>query len=445
MFVQLFLLVGILGSNAEAQQTINQLNGFEASLDKVGSNPDLFRLRVRTCTPLGSAAALLRQAHGWLVSNESPVVPESERILLVMPRPVAVQCPRPVSIDVTYSRDDVVGSLQSVVDAYNAAAPPYTARLTPCGKHHCIVADQTTPVLDGLVSVSAGPKTARLLLDQVASQLAAQTGRRVDVADSFDGWEDLVVSEGFTQVPAREVIQAVSNTLSQAAFDRKWANIDRSAQLEEYHRGIRDISRAHVSQAVAAGQTSAETKVSWAAIRDALPRIVYNDPPPSPPFPVGLGPGFVWSQTVEYNVSTDPEWIILYMIPVEDPAYLIGIEHLPPGLPADFICVGDETTGDTDGDNQCDDIDPCPLDLHNDIDRDGFCESDGDCDDFDENLTPTSGCGPEEPETCDAFPCKNGKVNICHKPGEAAENTLCISENAVHAHLDHGDSCGICP
>ncbi len=52
--------------------------------------------------------------------------------------------------------------------------------------------------------------------------------------------------------------------------------------------------------------------------------------------------------------------------------------------------------------------------------------------------------GGEDP-TCSSSPCSNRKVNVCHKPGEPAENTLCISENAVPAHLGHGDVCGTCP
>ncbi len=46
--------------------------------------------------------------------------------------------------------------------------------------------------------------------------------------------------------------------------------------------------------------------------------------------------------------------------------------------------------------------------------------------------------------TCTSRPCKNGKVNVCHKPAQNAENTLCISESAVPAHMAHGDVCGPC-
>ncbi len=123
-------------------------------------------------------------------------------------------------------------------------------------------------------------------------------------------------------------------------------------------------------------------------------------------------------------------------------------------------CVGDPASGDTDDDGICDDSDACPTDTSNDADGDGFCIGEGDCDDANDAVHPgaTELCddidqdcdgdplGPNcGVETCEAHECKKGKVNVCHKPGEPPENTLCISENAVPAHLGHGDACGECP
>lgn len=53
------------------------------------------------------------------------------------------------------------------------------------------------------------------------------------------------------------------------------------------------------------------------------------------------------------------------------------------------------------------------------------------------------GCSQQETD-CSNFPCKKNKVNVCHKPGTSVEKTLCISKNAVLAHLGHGDNCGFC-
>jgi len=39
---------------------------------------------------------------------------------------------------------------------------------------------------------------------------------------------------------------------------------------------------------------------------------------------------------------------------------------------------------------------------------------------------------------------KSNKVSICHKPGTSAENTISVSENAIPAHVGHGDFIGTC-
>ena len=38
----------------------------------------------------------------------------------------------------------------------------------------------------------------------------------------------------------------------------------------------------------------------------------------------------------------------------------------------------------------------------------------------------------------------NDPVEICHKPGTAAEQTIVVDDNAVPAHLRHGDFRGPC-
>lgn len=40
---------------------------------------------------------------------------------------------------------------------------------------------------------------------------------------------------------------------------------------------------------------------------------------------------------------------------------------------------------------------------------------------------------------------KGHKVVICHKPDGENPHTITVSENAVDAHLAHGDSLGPCP
>src|SRR5215207_587304 len=38
-----------------------------------------------------------------------------------------------------------------------------------------------------------------------------------------------------------------------------------------------------------------------------------------------------------------------------------------------------------------------------------------------------------------------GKVTLCHKPGTPDQAEITVSENAVPAHLAHGDTEGTCP
>ncbi len=66
-----------------------------------------------------------------------------------------------------------------------------------------------------------------------------------------------------------------------------------------------------------------------------------------------------------------------------------------------------------------------------------------------ESVTP----GPTIPAVCPGddcadFPCgeKGNKVQVCHVPpgNSANQHTICISPNAVSAHLAHGDFCGPC-
>lgn len=156
-------------------------------------------------------------------------------------------------------------------------------------------------------------------------------------------------------------------------------------------------------------------------------------------------------------------------------------------------------SADSDGDGQHDDCDPCPFDALNDADGDGVCANEDNCptvantdqldtdsdgsgnacdadddndgclDADDEHPLESSGdsdcdgvaddcdhCpGGDDSGPCDAtslpplenlppsWICSNNgnsrKVYVCHNG-----NTLCVSQNAVNAHLAHGDFLGPC-
>ncbi|MBK9017952.1 MAG: T9SS type A sorting domain-containing protein [Saprospiraceae bacterium] len=119
-----------------------------------------------------------------------------------------------------------------------------------------------------------------------------------------------------------------------------------------------------------------------------------------------------------------------------------------------FIFNWDQADADSDG--LGDACDACPNDPNNDADGDGICGGcpgdDSDCDGI--------------PDDCDSEPfvdnytftgfenlpaswiCgnNNDEVFVCHVPpgNPANANTICISPNAVQAHLDHGDYLGEC-
>ena len=134
-----------------------------------------------------------------------------------------------------------------------------------------------------------------------------------------------------------------------------------------------------------------------------------------------------------------------------DPAINPGVTEICNGL--DDNCDGyvDEgSSGDSDGDSFCDDLDNCPG-TPNPDQMDSDCDGVGDaCD-----LCPGGNDGqntygtalPDCAEWLDLtslpaeWRCGNNddKVQICHDG-----NTLCISPSAVPAHLAHGDYLGPC-
>ncbi len=53
-------------------------------------------------------------------------------------------------------------------------------------------------------------------------------------------------------------------------------------------------------------------------------------------------------------------------------------------------------------------------------------------------------CGPNDPRACD--PADTKKTTVCHIPpgNPANEHTICVGDEAVPAHLAHGDYVGAC-
>ena len=99
----------------------------------------------------------------------------------------------------------------------------------------------------------------------------------------------------------------------------------------------------------------------------------------------------------------------------------------------DNDALGDACDADDDNDGVPDANDNCPLAPNaNQLDTDGDGQGNS-CDNDDD------GDGVIDAEDCDPLDKKNDKVLICHKG-----QTLCVAQNAVNAHLKHGDVVGPC-
>lgn len=93
----------------------------------------------------------------------------------------------------------------------------------------------------------------------------------------------------------------------------------------------------------------------------------------------------------------------------------------------DACDTDDDNDGVPDVDDNCPNVaNPNQLDTDNDG-QGNACDADDDND------------GVNDTEDCDPLDKKNDKVLICHKG-----QTICVSQNAVSAHLKHGDAVGPC-
>ena len=107
--------------------------------------------------------------------------------------------------------------------------------------------------------------------------------------------------------------------------------------------------------------------------------------------------------------------------------------NFEPSADGDGDGQGDVCDADDDNDGVNDNVDNCPN-VSNpnqlDTDNDGLGNA---CDPDDDND------GVIDTEDCDPLDKKNDKVLVCHKG-----QTICVSQNAVAAHLKHGDVVGAC-
>jgi hypothetical protein len=117
--------------------------------------------------------------------------------------------------------------------------------------------------------------------------------------------------------------------------------------------------------------------------------------------------------------------------------------------------VDENCSGDKDKDGIPDNVDNCP-DIPNSNQADSDCDGVGDvCDQclggndkIDNNHDGKPDCKfpPAYTDIIPAWKCGNNKVYICHLPPGNPNNkqTLCVSYNAITAHMNHGDYLGGC-
>ncbi|HZW63796.1 MAG TPA: MopE-related protein [Flavobacteriaceae bacterium] len=114
------------------------------------------------------------------------------------------------------------------------------------------------------------------------------------------------------------------------------------------------------------------------------------------------------------------------------------------------VCDRADDTIDVDNDRIPDCIDPCIGDS--DSDNDGIADCNDLCpgqnDTLDSDGDSVPDCldiCPEDPENlCANNPCAIGEVLICHARNNGTFIEMCVRENQLQRHLDHGDTLGTC-
>ncbi len=373
------------------------------------------RLNIRHCRPLEIAADLLREKLGWRLVVESPTIVFAGDLQVIDGGEArSGRCGRTVTFDVTIDSSDPLGGASALAVAYNAAGPPFLVDAAACRTAVCItpteVRDGTgslVPVnglLDTPISTDDSPRTVLDLTNEVATQLRV-TGHDIrfnQLLPEYRGqWNSVVLQTEYADVPAREVLLDLIEALSDFDTEDTLASDFRRRRYNALMDLFTAESSLFIPQAMRKGLSSQEIDAAWSQRRAEIQSgFDYGAPPVAPPRELGVGPGWVFTQTTVYPI-TGGELTLLELDPVS-PSRLLNIRTLAPG---------DSLQESVDAERAEPPLPPPPID---------------------------------DP-TCLSHPCKNGKVSVCHKPAEPAENTLCISENAVPAHVGHGDVCGICP
>ncbi|RSK40257.1 MopE-related protein [Mangrovimonas spongiae] len=114
------------------------------------------------------------------------------------------------------------------------------------------------------------------------------------------------------------------------------------------------------------------------------------------------------------------------------------------------VCDREDDTVDVDNDGIPDCIDPCIGDQ--DSDGDGVADCNDICNGQDDTLDSDGDtvpdcldvCPNDPNDLCNSNPCAVGETLICHYKNNGDTIEMCVRENQLQRHLDHGDTIGGC-
>ncbi|WP_223034177.1 MopE-related protein [Hanstruepera marina] len=116
------------------------------------------------------------------------------------------------------------------------------------------------------------------------------------------------------------------------------------------------------------------------------------------------------------------------------------------------VCEGFDDMVDSDTDGIPDGCDVCPDSATDDNDNDGVCDDLDVCIGFDDNIdTDGDGvpdgcdvCPNDATDSCNSNVCAPDQILICHMKNNGTTVEMCVRENQLQRHLDHGDTLGSC-
>jgi hypothetical protein len=402
----LFLLFSA-GLPASARTVADAEFGFHVSNDPLDAVGDRYRVSVRHCRALEEAVGVLRDRHGWLVSVEVPGVvwtPDIETVVRETTGDAEGQCPRTVDFAVDYSSTDPMVAVQAVVDAYNAASPPFTAQVSWCGGNLCVSPDQVKDGSGADVGASTLLATEATwvganrgdVLAEIVQQLELETGLPMGL--STPSQLDALLAESVDLAPggdrsATDVLAEFAGVYNQQAFDVAWSRSQQANARDVALQGLSKIHGQFIGSAHRQGLSEAEADAQWEELREKLEAQIPEDQDTAPAFTPGVGPGLTWSLSPHYGQTGVTKWFLIFT-PTLDPALIARFRPLSSTVPA----PGD----DADGDGVSDPVDQC-------------------ADSPPGELVLWTGCTARQTCPCDAAWTNNGEYNGCVRD---AVNTL---------------------